>query len=431
MLLIYSPDISPRFNYVISWVFDQLGIQWQVSPRLVDFEKHAGPRISYSKENLFGLCVTPSGLLSSDLIELKKPDCTRLGNMPVLFGNNSEFGFDIFSAVFYMLSRYEEYLPFSPDIHNRFPSSESLAFQNDFIGLPVCDIWIEYLRENLRKKYPDIIFATRPASSILTYDIDVAYKFIGKSWLRQIGSTVKDIFFFRIKNLKDRLGVLTDKRNDPWDLYEFLKTESEKIGADCIFFFAAGQRSKYDRNPGIFHSSVKALLNHLKQFARIGIHPSYFSCEKEELISLEKMKLEKASALKVLCSRQHFLRFKLPDTYLWLMKAGVTEDFSMAFPDCPGFRAGTVHPFCFYDLKNEIKSDLMIHPSGFMDHTCIQYLHLSPDESWDILKKYIDITFHYNGEFIPIFHNDHLSKFEWRDIHSKMTSYLQEIQTGK
>ena len=239
------------------------------------------------------------------------------------------------------------------------------------------------------------------------------------------------LHFFRIKNLKDRLGVLTDKRNDPWDVYEFLKTESKKIGADSIFFFAAGQRSKYDRNPGIFHSSVRALLNHLKQFARIGIHPSYFSSEKEELISLEKMKLDKASALKVLCSRQHFLRFKLPDTYLWLMNAGVTEDFSMAFPDYPGFRAGTVHPFYFFDLKNEKKSDLMIHPSGFMDYTCIQYLHLTPDESWNILKKYIDITFQYKGEFIPIFHNDHLSKFEWRDIHSKMTSYLQEIQTGK
>jgi hypothetical protein len=40
----------------------------------------------------------------------------------VLFPNNELYdaGFDVFSSVFYMLSRLREYLPFTPDKYGRF-----------------------------------------------------------------------------------------------------------------------------------------------------------------------------------------------------------------------------------------------------------------------------------------------------------------------
>lgn len=40
--------------------------------------------------------------------------------------------FDVFAASFYLLSRYEEYLPHLKDEHGRYPASESLAFKNGF-----------------------------------------------------------------------------------------------------------------------------------------------------------------------------------------------------------------------------------------------------------------------------------------------------------
>jgi hypothetical protein len=41
--------------------------------------------------------------------------------------------FDPLAATFYLVSRYEEYLPFIPDEHGRFPAKQSFAFSNGFL----------------------------------------------------------------------------------------------------------------------------------------------------------------------------------------------------------------------------------------------------------------------------------------------------------
>ena len=66
--------------------------------------------------------------------------------------------FDPFAATFYMLSRYEEYLPYKKDRFSRFPASESLAFKNNFLKKPVVDKWILLIKEVLMKAYPNLNF---------------------------------------------------------------------------------------------------------------------------------------------------------------------------------------------------------------------------------------------------------------------------------
>jgi hypothetical protein len=64
------------------------------------------------------------------------------------------------------------------------------------------------------------------------------------------------------------------------------------------------------------------------------------------------------------------------------LEAGITEEYSMAFPEAPGFRAGTCKPFYFYDLKNEKVTDLKIFPVTCMDATFVYYLKQSPEKSF-------------------------------------------------
>jgi hypothetical protein len=40
----------------------------------------------------------------------------------------------------------------------------------------------------------------------------------------------------------------------------------------------------------------------------------------------------------------------------------IVEDYTMGYPDIPGFRASTSTPFLFYDLDYEIQTPLMIYP---------------------------------------------------------------------
>ena len=47
-------------------------------------------------------------------------------------GNKSVLPYDIFAASFYLISRYEEYLPHVKDEYGRFTAEESLAYKNGF-----------------------------------------------------------------------------------------------------------------------------------------------------------------------------------------------------------------------------------------------------------------------------------------------------------
>ena len=91
-------------------------------------------------------------------------------------------GFDIFSAIFFMVSRYEEYLPFTPDRHGRFKATDTLAYKNNFLQIPVVDTWINLFKSILQKKFPAIKLLPSYFKAIVTYDIDVAYKFKGKKF---------------------------------------------------------------------------------------------------------------------------------------------------------------------------------------------------------------------------------------------------------
>ena len=71
-------------------------------------------------------------LFETEIVE-KEIYFTQWNELTVFFQTNeTEIPFDLFAAVFYLLSRYEEYLPYEPDMYFRFPHAQSIAFQNNF-----------------------------------------------------------------------------------------------------------------------------------------------------------------------------------------------------------------------------------------------------------------------------------------------------------
>jgi hypothetical protein len=171
---------------------------------------------------------------------------------------------------------------------------------------------------------------------------------------------------------------------------------------------------------------MKNLVNKIQAFSEIGIHPSFYSSIFPEKMVIEKERLEKLSAKKITKSRQHYLKFLLPDTYNSLLAAGITEDYSMGFSKMPGFRAGTCKPFYFYDLKNEKATELKIFPITFMEGTLMDDL-----EPGDALKKIMELlkeVKNVGGTFIPLWHNHTISETAeyaaWKKIHDQM---IEEI----
>ncbi|MCB0508279.1 MAG: hypothetical protein KDD21_08275, partial [Bacteroidetes bacterium] len=91
-------------------------------------------------------------------------------------------------------------------------------------------------------------------------------------------------------------------------------------------------------------------------------------------------------------------------------------DYSLAYPNISGFRAGISRPFFFFDLPNNQPTNLQLFPTCWMDATYEYYNKKSTDE----IK--IDFSLIYqqvkkiNGSFVGIFHNDLLSQQPNREL---------------
>jgi len=413
MLLIYLPGISPRASYVFDLIFKQeLGIEYRVTTDVNVFELHSEEKINYSsspkKESIF---IKSSPLLFEDDMKKQEIKVAEKYQTKILFPNDDDdLGFDIFSAVFYLVSRYEEYLPFIPDQYGRYPASESVAFQNNFLHVPIVNTWVDILKNILRQKFPSLATQSSSFSTIVTYDIDVAYKYKGRSLGRIIGASLKDLSVFKIKNIINRKKTLLKIQKDPWDVYDDLKDTIVKNKMNSVFFFLLADKTKYDRNLDYKNPLMKSLVAQISDYSEIGVHPSFTTTDFPEKIATEKERLEDLSGKKIIKSRQHFLKLRLPDTYNSLLAAGIKEDFSMGYPEAPGFRAGTCKPFFFYDLKDEKITDLKLFPVTCMDATFIYYTKKSPEKSLMEILNLLKQIKKAEGIFIPIFHNEYLYK---------------------
>ncbi len=431
---IYSECTTPRFAYACRILFDCVLRIPYVIHHSADNLNYAGPLLFYTQQpppQSGVMHIVPSGLLAENHLRTKKPTVSWNGNIPQLYFNkeDSKEPFDPFSAAFYMVTRYEEYLPFRADIYGRFPEFESLSGMHDFTHLPVVHAWADNLAVALKKQFPGFYTAPKKAEAIFTYDIDVAYAYRGRSWLTRILSLLKDLYTGQFSNAKAKLTTGFGKNSDPSDTYKLLENNPLQT---LFFFLLAKKRTRYDRNISPDSPVLKQLIRQMTSCKTgIGIHPSYHSSENNNLITSEKKTLEEIANQSVTFSRQHFLRFRLPDTFRALEKAGILHDYSMQYPEMPGFRAGICVPFPFFDLTDNRETSLILHPGCIMETTFRDDLHLPASQSLDWYVSLWQQVQQAGGKFISIWHNDTLWEglpddhpLAFRQVHQKLVEII-------
>ena len=346
--------------------------------------------------------------------------------------NKADFSYDIFSAVFYFISRYEEWQNFKPDEHGRFEAKSSLLFQNKFHLKPVVDVWIAELAKSLKDFYPAITFPEKTFSVVSTIDVDNLYAYKAKGWARTFGALAKDILKFDFKNLKDRSQVLIGNKKDPFDIYENVSDFCFKNKIPLIYFFLFRTGTKYDRTVRPESPVFKTVFEILKKnYALIGLHPSYRSTENKNLLISEKNNLEKKLEEKITFTRQHYLRFNIRTTPKQLIESGFEVDFTMGFASGPGFRAGTSHPFYYYDFENEKpEPKLLFVPFCLMDGAYTVYENTTPELAYAEMLTIAKEIKKVNGLFISVFHertfSDHLYK-GYGTLYKKLHLALKEL----
>jgi hypothetical protein len=366
----------------------------------------AYPKINYSDKKIENcINIQPHTILFNTDISPQKISVTHKKEIPYFFktAKNTDFDFDIFASSFYMLSRYEEYLPFSGDKHNRFTGQESLAYKANFLQKPVVHLWAKQLQEAILKQKTNFLFPTRIFTHLNTIDIDIAYAFKGKSFKRRFGGFFRSLISFDFLDIKNRILHLSGGR-DPYDTYQILKEIQDDSNAKSHYFFQVGKHGTFDKNLPLNKYMLK-LISKVSQYADIGIHPSY-----QSNLSLENLKDEINSLSKIIDkpiskSRQHYLKMTFPNTYENLISAGITADYTLGFADKIGFRAGIAIPYPFFNLVRDEIRPLTIHPFQIMDGSLKDYMKLSPKEAILKVDEIKKATKDVQGQFISIFHN--------------------------
>ncbi|MDP5093055.1 MAG: polysaccharide deacetylase family protein [Polaribacter sp.] len=428
MILIYTHKITPRVRYIFRHILSRiLLIPVSFTSKIEEFVAHDGPKISYTKMPLGNeFFIKSNDLLFEQGVNDLEISMQKWDDIPCFFATNarSTIPFDIFAASFYLISRYEEYLPHVKDIHGRYTATQSLAFKYRFLEKPVVDIWAFKLLKILQEKFPNYTFKKRAYKFISTIDVDNAFAYKHKSFIRSVGGFFKDLIHLKLVEVWSRLIVLLNFKNDPFDTFPKLLRLKKEMNVNTIFFFLIGNYTSFDTNVSASKKKFRLLIKDIVDYASVGLHPSYFSTQDAVMIKKEKERLENITNMPVLRTRQHYLRFNLPETYQILIDLEIEEDYSMGYASHVGFRASTCTPFYFYDLDFEIQTPLKIFPFALMDTTLNDYMKLTPKQSLGKIKELKDEVKAVNGTFITLFHNESLSDYlrwkGWKRLYDSM-----------
>lgn len=415
MVLLYCKRTSNRISYSAELLLGAiLGTDWRITNSWEEFLSFQGAKICYSdqRHNSHALCIETSELLFEKGINAILPEVKELHGLKVLYPSRSslcDIGFDCFAAAFYLVSRYEEYLPYSTDMYGRFEASQSLAGKHGFLDTPVVNHYALLLKKALQSRFPKLQFPQRQFRYIPTIDVDVAFAYKGRGLARTLYGYAKSLKDHNTLSVRQRTMVLMGKEPDPFDTYDEQIRLHDGYGFKPHYFFLCGKRSRHDRNLSCRSRSVRMLIQKIRAHATIGIHPSMASNLLPHKLPKEIERLESILQMPVTSSRQHFLWLKMPTTYQQLANNRIETDFSMGYASDVGFRAGICTPYPFYDIEKESASSLTVVPLTIMDGTLKDYLGLTPSEAIALITVMVEKVKAVNGTFVSLWHNDALS----------------------
>lgn len=339
---------------------------------------------------------------------------------PSDFVKNQIFAFDIFSNIFFHISRIEEtiirqgnYMGHKIDFENQL-----FLIKNKLEKTPVVDHIIEALVEVLTGFHHPM-----KKEIILSHDIDQIRKFNSPlSIFRKLGGHL-----FHRKTPKG-LGKLVAsyreyllEQNDPFDNFDWLL--SKAAIPKRIYFLAGGSHrfdTPYDFSDPIMTGAVKLAKERNYEF---GIHPSYDSWKDIELIIQQKAHLEQYINQEVTLSRQHFLNFDMEITPPLLLEAGIKEDSSLGYTRYVGYRCGTAYAYQLYNFTEEAASELVEVPPVFMDVAWLYEWQRNEETNLIFLLGELSGCFN--------FHNTFFDEMEVRnfDVKSLYEALLEENVT--
>ena len=292
---------------------------------------------------------------------------------------------DIVYNTFFFISRAEELINAERDEHGRFLAKYSILGQNNRLMIPMVD---EYAR--MLMKLLDLPLPTPSFSQIyLTHDIDSIAQY------RHLRGALGGILRGQWRKV---FASLKDIHHDPAFTFSWLISQDKRVAEAQSIYFIKDTRGKgydypqYKLDSKDYHAVEQLIVN---SEAKIGLHSSYYGDKAIGLLG------DKAQF-----HRSHYLRCSI-DRMQELANSGITDDFTMMFPDQVGFRLQTTRPVRWINPKTLSLTNLTLHPLTVMDCTLsnTNYMNLSEDEAYFECQRLFEKVHQNAGEIVLLWHN--------------------------
>jgi hypothetical protein len=345
--------------------------------------------------------------------------------------NSVIFNADIIACTFFFLSRWEETVIDTRDEHQRFPALASFAFKNNFIDRPIVDEYALILNRWLQLLLPNWRPRPNKFSIKISHDIDYVRRIPGRiNGMRKVGADLlkhrnpKQAWRTAIDNMKD----IFYPRSAPYfrRIY-YLADLAREHGLKNSFYFMTAKPNRLNSDYNVTSSLLRRCIYDLVHRGfEIGLHTSYQACCNSDKLLAEKLKLDELLGKSDCGGRQHFLRFKVPDTWRNYEKAGLVHDATMGYADHEGFRCGTCHPFRPFDIEKNREMTIWELPLIVMDATLRQYRKLTPAQGEAQILRLAEKCKRVGGIFTLLWHNSSLDGEwgQWQDIYQRVVSVL-------
>lgn len=429
MLLIYTPKITPRIIYVFKHVCTHLlGLDIKFTTKIEEFIAHQGLKFSYGKKRLGNELffqnvelLVEQGLSDVEIKVQQWDDCKCF----FAVSENSDLPFDIFAASFYMLSRYEEYLPHVKDDFGRFPASESLAYKEGFLNKPVVEIWTYKFRARLEKRFGEIVFKKRKFQTTSLISVSHVFNFKNKGFIRSVVGTIADLVNFKFRRISDRYKVLLRLKKDPFNVFDDLIQIIKEHKVKMIFMFQLSDYNAFDKNINYNRLNYKSIIKYVADYAQVGLRLGYFAVKEQDVLKKEKKRFENIihGPLQNVINPKYNLM--LPVHYGGLNELEVPNDYSMGFPETIGFRAGASCSFLFYDLNMEVTTPLQINPYIFHSQVC--HAHTIGEIQSSVAGLITELK-KVDGKFTAVFKNRDFSDYSNKSFYYTLLKQINELE---
>jgi hypothetical protein len=352
-------------------------------------------------------------------------------------------GLDVFGAVFFMLSRYEEAVVRERDRYGRFPAAASLAAREGFLDMPLGDAYVDLLWTALASQWPRLRRPRRTYGLTVTHDVDRPLARLGRTPRALAAQLAADAVVRRDARLAARrvrswaASARGDHGPDPYNTFDFLMDVSERNGVRSAFnFIAAEEPAPHNGHYTLAHPWIRSLVRHIHERGHeIGFHAGLGTFRDVRRTAAEFHRLRAtASSLGIAQTswggRQHYLQWETPATWSNWERAGLDYDSSVGFADRVGFRAGTSREYPAFDLHERRALRLLERPLHVMDGTLFGYMRLGRSAAAERTLRIAGECRRHGGTLTILWHNSSILTTADRRWYERLVAALVDPAPG-